>query len=56
MDEVPGVKVKIHYELFVEERLIAKGYTILGFINLKTIRPTRPPEKFVELVKSHIKK
>jgi len=56
MDEVPSVKVKIHYELFVDERLIAKGYTILGFINLKTLRPSRPPHKFVELVKSHIHK
>lgn len=56
MDEAPSVKVKIHYELFVEDRLISRGYTILGFINLKTLRPTRPPEKFVELVKSHLVK
>jgi len=56
MTEVPSVKVKIHYELFVEERLISKGYTILGFINLKTLKPSRPPEKFVELVKYHIHK
>jgi acyl-CoA thioester hydrolase len=28
LDEMPGVRVKINYELFVAERLIVKGYTV----------------------------
>jgi acyl-CoA thioester hydrolase len=52
--EVPTVKVKIDYELYVEERLIASGYTVHSFIKLDTMKPTRPPDDFVKLVKSKL--
>ncbi len=50
--EAPTVKVKIDYELYVEGRLIATGFTIHSFIRLDTMKPVRPPEDFVKLVKS----
>jgi len=49
--EMPAVRVKIDYELFTKEKLIVKGYTVHSFINMKTMKPSRPPRDFVELVK-----
>jgi len=50
--DIPTVKVKINYELFVEEKLIVTGYTIHSFIKLDTLKPARPPKEFMELFKS----
>lgn len=48
----PTVKVKINYELYVNEKLIVTGHTIHSFVNLETMKPVRPPKDFVELMKS----
>ena len=52
LKEMPTVKVKIDYELYVGDRLIVTGYTIHSFINMQTMKPVRPPKDFIELVKS----
>lgn len=54
LDEMPGVRVRINYELFVGERLIVKGYTVHSFINLNTMKPVRPPKDFVEIMKKNL--
>jgi len=54
LDEMPGVRVRINYELFVAERLIVKGYTVHSFINLNTMKPVRPPKDFVEIMKKNL--
>jgi len=54
LDEMPGVRVHINYELFVGERLIVKGYTVHSFINLNTMKPVRPPMDFVEIMKKNL--
>ena len=51
LKELPGVKVKIEYELFVEEKLIVTGYTVHAFIKLDMMKPVRPPEDFMKIVK-----
>lgn len=51
LQTMPGVRVKINYELFVNERLIVIGYTEHSFISLETMKPVRPPKDFIELVK-----
>lgn len=48
---MPGVRVKIDYELYVKEKLIVTGYTEHSFINLDTMKPVRPPKDFIDLVK-----
>lgn len=53
IQNIPGVRVKINYELFVNERLIVTGYTEHSFISLETMKPVRPPKDFIELVKPH---
>ena len=52
--DVPTVRVKIDYELYVGERLIVTGYTVHSFINMKTMKPAKPPRDFIELVKSKL--
>jgi acyl-CoA thioester hydrolase len=49
LKEAPSVRVKINYELFVDEKLIVTGYTVHSFIKLDTLKPTRPPKDFLEL-------
>lgn len=48
----PTVRVKIDYELYINERLIVTGHTVHSFINLETMKPVKPPANFMELVKT----
>lgn len=54
LKQMPTVRVKIDYELYVGEKLIVTGYTIHSFIKLDILKPTRPPKEFIELVKKHL--
>lgn len=47
--ERPSVILKLDYEIFREETLIAKGYTTHVFLNGKTGKPARPPIGLKEL-------
>ena len=52
---MPGVRVKIEYELYVAEKLIVTGYTVHSFINLATMKPVRPPKDFVDITSPKFK-
>jgi acyl-CoA thioester hydrolase len=54
LKEVPTVKVKLEYELFVEDVLIVTGYTVHAFTMLDTMKPVRPPAEFLKLVNSKL--
>jgi len=54
LKQMPTVRVKIDYELYVGEKLIVTGDTIHSFIKLDILKPTRPPKEFIELVKKHL--
>jgi acyl-CoA thioester hydrolase len=49
----PGVRIKFDYEIFKDGKLIHQGETLLAFVNKKTLKPCRPPEVFLNLLKSH---
>ena len=53
LKERPTVKIKIDYEIKVGEKLIAEGYTIHSFLDLKKFRPVRPPQDFMDLINKH---
>ena len=53
MKQKPGVRIKIDYEVFVKDRLIATGFTEHSFINLNTMKPVRPPEDFTEIINKY---
>ena len=52
LKNTPTVRVKIDYELYINERLIVTGHTVHSFINLDTMKPVKPPANFMELVKT----
>ena len=54
LKQMPTVKVKIDYELFVDEKLIVTGYTVHSFIKLDMLKPVRPPKDFIEIIKSKL--
>ena len=53
--KMPGVRVKIDYELYVGEKQIVTGYTVHSFINLATMKPVRPPVDFINIVSPKFK-
>jgi acyl-CoA thioester hydrolase len=55
LDKLPTVKIKIEYEINVEDKLIATGYTIHSFLDLKKFKPVRPPQDFMDLLIIHFK-
>ena len=52
LKERPSLRIRIDYEVFGPETAepIAIGYTIHGFVNATTGRPTRAPAQFLEAV------
>jgi acyl-CoA thioester hydrolase len=52
----PSVRIKIDYEIFVKDKLIAEGFTIHSFVDIKKIKPVRPPEDFINIIKRYFKK
>jgi acyl-CoA thioester hydrolase len=57
LKDIPTVRIKLEYiiENSSHEKL-AEGYTIHSFVNAETMKPARPPQDFVELVKSKMSK
>jgi acyl-CoA thioester hydrolase len=54
LNDIPTVRIKIDYEIFVEDRLVVTGYTTHSFLDLKKFKPVRPPEDFMDLIKKLI--
>jgi acyl-CoA thioester hydrolase len=52
LDEMPQSRVVIRYEVRVEgdPSLLAEGYTTHPFVAIATGRPTRPPQRFLDLL------
>lgn len=53
MNNIPTVKTRIDYEIFVDGKLIATGFTVHSFVDLIKIKPVRPPKDFIELIKTY---
>ncbi len=55
LKNIPSVRIKLEYliENSKKEKL-AEGYTIHSFVNAKTMKPTRPPSDFLDIVKSKL--
>lgn len=49
--ERPTVKIKFNYDIYNEEnKLIHQGETLLAFVDMKTMRPCRPPEHMMKVL------
>ncbi len=52
LKNIPAVRFKIDYELYIESKLIATGFTIHAFTNSKG-QATRPPKDFMARMKEY---
>ena len=51
MKEIPSVRIKIDYEIYKGDEIVVKGYTIHSFVNAEKMKPTRPPERLIQIIK-----
>lgn len=51
ISELSGTRILFDYTIHVGAKLIAEGSTTLVFVSKDTMRPTRPPEDFENLLK-----
>jgi acyl-CoA thioester hydrolase len=52
--EMPTAKITFYFEVFNEKQeLLNTGMTILAFMNSKTRRPCRPPQKLMDCMKNY---
>ncbi|HLO57602.1 MAG TPA: thioesterase family protein [Bacteroidales bacterium] len=51
---LPEIKLDIDYEIYNEKKqLVCTGNTVLAFVDVKTRRPKRAPEFFLEAVRKY---
>jgi acyl-CoA thioester hydrolase len=51
---LPEIKLDIDYEIYNENKqLVCTGNTVLAFVDVKTRRPKRAPEFFLEAVRKY---
>lgn len=57
LKSMPTARIRFDYEIYNEEQiLLNKGYTILTFVNVETIKPCRPPKYFLDLIAPYFEK
>ena len=52
LNQIPTVRIKIEYEIICNERTIVTGFTVHSFVNYEKMKPIRPHEKIMEIIKS----
>ncbi len=52
MKDKPTVRLKLEYEIYNNDVKLVSGYTIHSFVDIKTLKPVRPPIDFMDLIKS----
>ena len=53
LKELPSTKIEFDYEILNEKgELLSTAYTVLVFVDAKTFRPVRCPEKVLKLIKA----
>lgn len=54
--DIPVARVRLDYEVFKdgEKVPLADGYTIHSFVNAKTLKPTRAPAQFLEVLERNM--
>ena len=55
LKEIPKFKMRLDYKIFRKENsgLVTEGYTEHVFINKEKKKPVRPPEFFIDAIKSY---
>ena len=51
----PGVRITFEYEVYNQnEELLTKAETTLVFVDMKTGRPTQPPQYFEKIINENL--
>ena len=54
ISELKGARIIFDYKIFNEEdKLLVTANTVLVFVNKETMRPTSPPDNFIEIIAKH---
>lgn len=53
LNNLPTAKIKIDYEISVNGKLVANGYTTHAFVKLSGLRPVKPPDDFMQILKKY---
>ncbi len=52
LKNIPAVRIRLEYIIENKSKMkLADGYTIHSFVNLLTMKPTKPPIDFMEIIK-----
>jgi acyl-CoA thioester hydrolase len=51
LKQVPTVKIRIDYEIYSGESLVVTGHTVHAFVDSRTMKPVRPPERLIKIIK-----
>lgn len=56
LEFVPSPIMKIKYNIFKDNTIIAKGYTVHSFFNSKLKMPVKPPKVFIDALLKYIER
>lgn len=51
--ELPQTRIRFEYEIYKNEILLHKAYTVLVFVSMETLRPVPCPNVLLELLKPY---
>lgn len=54
IDQLPTARLRIRYELYCNDTLLVTGHTLHAFVTSDGMRPVRPPQDFIALLREHI--
>jgi len=52
LKEIPTVRFRINYKILLSDKLIADGYTVHSFVDIKRMKAVRPPSDFIDVIKN----
>lgn len=54
LKSLKGPQILFDYEIMSEGKLIAKAFTSLVFVDKSSMKPTRPPKSFLDLIQANL--
>lgn len=54
LENIPTVRFRINYKVFLSEKIIAEGYTVHSFVNFQKMKASKPPEDFIKLIREKL--
>ena len=52
--ELPAARMRIEYQVFRDQTLLATGHSLHAFVQTETMRAVRPPRTFIAMLEQHM--